>query len=82
VQQGRAKGFVLGGLWLMTALGAVALVGGVAALAASQPYHVYYPLLLAGGLFLVMGVMVGVSVRRRYRAAEARKLDAAQIRAG
>jgi hypothetical protein len=47
-----------------------------------QPYHVWYPLVLIGGILtLVMGPLLPV-VRLRYRQAEQRKLDAAGLRGG
>ena len=82
VQQGRGKGFVLGGFALMTALGVGSLLGATAALATDQPRHVLQPLLLCGVLFTLLGVLLGTNVRRQYRLVEARRLDAAQIRGG
>ncbi len=80
VQQGKAKWFMLGGYGVMTAIGFLALVALVVALVMGQPRHVIQPLLLAGPLFTVLGLFLGIVVRRQYRAAEERKLDAAQIR--
>src|SRR5262245_2302780 len=52
--------------------GAACLVAGVVAVIAGQPYHVFYPLLLIGGILtLVMGGLLPV-VLARYRQAEAR----------
>jgi len=42
----------------LVVLGAACLIAGVAALLAHQPYHVFYPLLLIGGI--VTFVMVGL----------------------
>ncbi len=63
-------------------LGAVALVGGIAAVIGGQPYHVFYPLLLIGVLMTcVMGGLFPV-IRMRYRHAEARRMGAAELRRG
>jgi len=65
---------------LFVAAGAVALVAGIVAVSGGQPYHVYYPLLLGGGIMsIVMGSLYPVA-RLRYRQAEQRKLDAEQFR--
>jgi hypothetical protein len=69
------------------ALFAMAVVGGVAALAVGlyalavgQPYSVWYPLVLLGGMdTLLFGVLTPV-VRRVYRQAEARRLEAEELR--
>ena len=50
------------------------------AMIAKQPYHVWYPLLLGGGIgTIVLGSLIPV-VRMRYKQAERRKLDAEGIR--
>jgi len=60
--------------------GVVALVAGIVAIISGQPYHVFYPLLLGGGILtVVMGALFPVS-RLRYRQAEQRKMDAEQFR--
>lgn len=82
VQQGKAKWFMLGGYGVMTAIGIFALLTLVVALVMGQPWHVVQPLLLVGPLFTALGVFLGMVVRRHYRAAEERRLDAAQIRGG
>src|SRR5262245_14123080 len=63
-------------------LGAACLIAGIAALIARQPYHVFYPLLMIGGIvtFVMGGLLPMVIVR--YRQAEARKMDAQLLRKG
>ncbi len=80
VPRGKGKTIVLGGMW-MGALGGLAALGaGVYALATKQPYHVWYPLLLGGGIgTIVLGSLIPV-VRLRYAQAERRRLDAQGIR--
>ena len=82
VQRNRAKGFMLGGYALLAAIGILSLLAAIAAALFRQPWHVLHPLLLAGTLFTFLGLFLGFVVRKQYRLAEERKLDAAQIRGG
>ncbi len=79
-QKGKARGAVLGFHIALLALGAVTLCAGVVAVLLSQPYHVYYPLLLIG--VITTGVMGGLLpvMRKRYSEAEHRRLEAEEIR--
>jgi len=71
---------MLGAHAALITCGVVALITGIVALAAGQPYHVYFPLLLGGGIVtIVMGSLFPVA-RLRYRQAEQRKFDAEQFR--
>lgn len=82
VQRGKGKVFMLGGYALMALIGIGSLTAGIVAAVFKQPWHVLQPLLLAGFLFSFLGLMLGYVVRKQYRLAEERKLDAAQIRGG
>jgi hypothetical protein len=73
---GRARRFVLGALWAMTALGVVSLIAGFLALAREQPYAVYYPLLLAGVLCATLGLFLRGNLSKRYAARELRRMKA------
>ncbi|MCC6660748.1 MAG: hypothetical protein IT437_07670 [Phycisphaerales bacterium] len=67
---------------VLIVLGVVALVAGIAALSVQQPYHVWYPLVLVGGILtLVMGCLFPV-ILTRYRQAEHRRLGAEELRRG
>ncbi|MFO0800783.1 MAG: hypothetical protein U0804_25230 [Gemmataceae bacterium] len=79
VPKGRGKPFVFGLLGLGAALGLVLLGVGVAALTADQPYAVWYPPLLAGGLLLCLSVPFVFLMRQRYRDVELRKMHAADL---
>ncbi len=72
----KARGFVLGAMKTMIALGVAALILGGVALTRSQPYLVYYPLLLIGLLSVMVPAFSLPSVRRRYEEAELRKMRA------
>lgn len=82
IQRGKAKGFMLGGYALMAVIGIGSLIAGAVAAFCKQPWHVLQPLLLAGFLFTLLGILLGNVARKHYRLAEERKLDAAQIRGG
>jgi hypothetical protein len=82
VPRGKAKPFLYGFMALMLVVGAVGLVMGLAALAIHQPYAVWYPLLLAGGILLAcFGVALPV-LRLGYRQADVRKFEAESLRRG
>ena len=82
VPKGRGKGLLLGGLAAMCVLGVACLLTAATALAMGQPYHVFYPLLLGGGIVtLVMGGLLPV-LFAGYRRAEARRMQAQDLRRG
>ncbi len=63
-------------------LGITTLLTGLTALVLGQPYHVWYPFVLGGGvLTCVLGALLRV-VRMRYRHSEQRKLEAEALRRG
>jgi len=76
---GKARRLVLGLARGLFALGLVALAAGVIALTRGQPYEVYYPLLLGGGIASVVigGCLPGI--RRRYEQIELRKMAAMDL---
>ena len=79
VQTGRARSFVLGLMITLSALGVAILAGGITALALAQPYGVWFPLLLGGGLSAVLfGCLIPVA-RRRYAEVELRRMTSADI---
>jgi len=73
---GKARGFVMLLVNLIVYVGLVILAAGVVALVRSQPYAVYYPLLLIGGLAVVIMRPTRNTLRRRYEQLELRKMDA------
>ncbi|MBN1347450.1 MAG: hypothetical protein JXQ73_32470 [Phycisphaerae bacterium] len=74
--RGRARGFVMGLLSAIQVIGVLVLIGGVVALIKSQPYAVYYPLLLLGILCSALGRGLAPTIRRRYDELELRKITA------
>jgi hypothetical protein len=80
--RGKAKGLVLGLHGTVVVLGVIVLIAGIVAVSTGQPRHVWYPLLLGGGILTcVMGGLFPV-VLGRYRAAEQRRMQAAELRNG
>lgn len=70
-----ARPLVMGLMWFAVALGTGLLIAGLVALAFSQPYAVYYPLLLCGIVTtLVFGLLLP-NVRHRYQMLELRKME-------
>ena len=73
---GRSRGLAMGLLVGMLLVGVAALGVGLAAVLSGQPYAVFYPFLLLGGLGLVLaglGLAVG---RRRYQSLELARMQA------
>ncbi len=75
VPKGKGKPFVVGTMATMAVLGLVALQAAVVAVILKQPYSVYYPLILAGSVMVVVfGSLLPVTLMN-YRLAEARQRD-------
>lgn len=74
--RGKARGLVMALCSLLAGLGAVSLIGGLAALVLGQPYHVWFPLVLLGviGAGVIGGNIPGI--RRRYRERELQQMAA------
>ena len=73
---GRARRLVLGLVAAMIIFGVACLLAGIVAVAMSQPYAVYYPLLLMG---LICTLVFGLNypmIRRSYAQRELRKMEA------
>jgi len=74
--RGRARRLVLGLMRLLIVLGLVCLALGLFAALDGQPYAVYYPLLLLGGIMvLVLGGLFRAT-RRRFEELELRRMRA------
>ena len=79
VPKGKGRPFVFGMLGLGVVVGALVLAFGVAAVSAQQPYAVWYPPLLIGGLLLGLSVPFVFVMRSRYREVELRKMRAEEL---
>ena len=73
---GIARKVCLSLLGAMFVFGIASLAVGLAALAFSQPYAVYYPLLLLGLLCSVLPAGLFRSIKRQYEQRELRKMNA------
>ena len=73
--RGRARGFVNATLLTASALGFAAVIVGVVAAASGQPYGVYYPLLLMGGITATLSLIAFFRLRKQYAAAELRRME-------
>ena len=77
--RGRAKRFVLGSANALLLIGAASLAIGVAAIAAAQPYAVYYPLLLIGIILVaVIGKLRG-TLSARYEELELKRMQSMDV---
>lgn len=61
-------------------LGVLSLVTGIVAVIKGQPYHVYYPLLLAGLLFSILPLCLLPALKMRLRVMEQRRMESAALR--
>jgi hypothetical protein len=78
--RGKCRALVIGMTLLMIGVGGISLIAGVAAYSSDQPYAVYYPLLLVGIIStIVPGGLLPV-IRKRYREADGRRLEAEEFR--
>ncbi len=73
---GRARRFVIASAISLIALGVGAFVAGIIAFAWSQPYSLFYPLLLVGFLACIIPLGLLSSIRRRYEEIELRTMRA------
>ncbi len=73
---GRGRMIAVGLGWFVLVTGVVSLVAGGVAVSSGQPYAVYYPLLLIGGIgTLVMGLNMR-TIGKRFAEAELRRMEA------
>ena len=79
--RGVGRQYLLGGIFMVLVLCALSLLVGLfALLLAGQPWQVWYPLVLLGGIgTLVVGGLLPMA-NRVYRQAEQRKLEASALR--
>ena len=61
-------------------IGLAALAAGIGALAARQPYHVFYPLLLAGLILTFLPASLFFAFRNRQRRIENLRLESESLR--
>lgn len=76
---GRARRFVVAAATTLVVVGTLMFAAGVVALTRSQPYAVYYPLLLVGFLSAVVPLGLMPAIRRRYEEVELRAMRAQDV---
>ena len=74
--RGKARGFVLAGIWIMIVIGTVSTAAGLVALLLSQPDEVWLPLMLAGLLLLLIMPLRLKDFHGKYENRELRKMAA------
>ena len=79
---GKARRFVLAMAKVFIALGILLLIAGVVAIAAKQPYAVYYPPLLMGFILTLVFSVNLPSIRRRYDELEIRRMTSIDATGG
>ena len=60
-------------------MGIGVITGGLIALCLRQPYHVWYPLVLSGGIVTAVYVWILSTIRRAYAQFELRKMEALDL---
>jgi hypothetical protein len=78
--KGKGRSFILGAFSFLTLVGIGHFVVGLYALFAGQPYGIWFPLLLIGGILTIVIGSLRPVVRKRYEEVEARKMEAAAFR--
>lgn len=73
---GKGKKLVLVVSTTMAGLGAMVLITGIYGVATGQPYAVFYPLLLLGGMMTLTGLVTLFVVPSRFRDIELRRMQA------
>ncbi len=74
--RGQARSVTFAMLRAMQIIGVVGLVAGVVAVIMSQPYAVWYPMILVGIICPVLGTGLTRTIRKRYDEVELRKMAA------
>jgi predicted Zn-dependent peptidase len=77
--KGSARSLVLGAMTGGVLFSLACAVTGVIALSLRQPYHVWYPFLLIGGVGLLALGSAFLTIREKYRANEQRRVEARLI---
>lgn len=78
--RGIGRRWILGAHIAAIVISVAAAIAGIVALSTGQPYGVWYPLALVGGIGVFVMSPLYFVIRMRYRQAENRKLDASEFR--
>jgi hypothetical protein len=78
--QGKGRALILGGMYMFVALGLCLAVAGLVALILGQPWYIWFFPTQTGVIFaIVPGCLIPI-LKRRYREAEERRLEAESLR--
>lgn len=77
--KGKGRGVAFGTLYSMAGTGGLLLMLGLCSVTLEQPYHVYCPLLLGGGLFLILGLVLIPQLKRTFEQVEIRKMKSMDV---
>ncbi|MGO9125083.1 MAG: hypothetical protein ACLP6G_09355 [Terriglobales bacterium] len=78
--KGKGRDFILSAFTFMKWVGVVHLVIGIYAVYERQPYGIWYPLVLIGGLFSLLFSLLRPIVRKRYEEVEQQQMSAGTLR--
>lgn len=76
---GKARGFVLAMVKIFIGLGILMAIAGIVAIASSQPYAVWYPLVLMGGILTFVFSVNLYPVKKRYDDLEIRRMTSMDV---
>lgn len=77
--KGKARALVMALYRVMLVFGLFSLLAGLFAALRSQPYHVYYPLLLVGAISMIVMIANRGALRRRYEEQELRRMESLDV---
>ena len=78
--RGKGKAFIRAALVALLILGLALLAIGLCALADGQPYGIWYPLVLGGAIFSIVGGLQSMMLGRIFRVIDRRKMEADDLR--
>jgi hypothetical protein len=78
--KGKGQNFIPGAFTFMKWVGLVHLAIGSYAIYEQQPYGIWYPLVLIGGLFTFLFSLLRPIVRKRYKEVEQQQMIAGTLR--
>ena len=78
--KGKGQNFILGAFTFMKWIGVMNLAIGLYAVHERQPYGIWYPLVLIGGLFTMLFSLLRPIVRKRYEEVEQQQMNAGRLR--
>ena len=76
IPRGKGRKLLMGMIVFAVVMGGIHIVVGLTAFSFSQPYYVWYPFVLLGGLLVVIFPFIFFTIRKQYEQTELRKLQA------